>query len=143
MEPQRGLPSVYATKKYALILANCCALSPVSVRMVGARAPSIVRWKNDNHEHAAMAIHGTHICHVTARSPAVSIVPALIPVVDIRSSFGEPGTWGQPPCPLGNALDFSRTGRAYDRFGHSGAVNHLFHRNRKGRTTACCFPERI
>jgi hypothetical protein len=54
--------------------------------MVGAKAPSIVRWKNDNHEHAAIAIHGTHICHVTARSPAVAIVPALIPVVDIQSS---------------------------------------------------------
>src|SRR5215510_13012763 len=99
MEPQRGLPSVYATKKYALILANSCAVSPVSLRMVGARAPSIVRWKNDNHEHAAMAIHGTHICHVTARSPAVSIVPALIPVVDIQCSFREPGRGGSPHVP--------------------------------------------
>src|SRR5215471_8235173 len=104
MEPQRGLPSVYATKKYALILANCCAVSPVSLRMVGARAPSIVRWKNDNHEHAAMAIHGTHICHVTARSAVVSTVTALTPDVDIQSSFAGHGA---APTSLGDALDFS------------------------------------
>src|SRR5262249_20586655 len=129
MEPQRGLPSVYATKKYALMLANCCAVSPVSLRIVGARAPSIVRWKNDNHEHAAMAIHGTHICHVTARSTLVSIVPALTPVVDIKSSFRETGRGGSPLIPLGHALDFPRAGRAYDRLGHSGAMNHLFDRD--------------
>src|SRR5215510_9820993 len=99
MEPQRGLPSVYATKKYALILANSCAVSPVSLRMVGANAASIVRWKNDNHEQAAIAIHGTHICHVTARSPAVAIVPALIPVVDIQSSLGERDVGAAPTSP--------------------------------------------
>src|SRR5215468_5702134 len=91
MEPQRGLPSVYATKKYALILANCCAVSPVSWRMVGASAANIVRWKNESQEHAAIAIQGTHICQVTARSAVVSTLAVLIPaVVDISPPSSVP-----------------------------------------------------
>ncbi len=39
----------YATKKNELMLANCCALSPVSARMVGASTDNIWRWKKASH----------------------------------------------------------------------------------------------
>src|SRR2546425_7384540 len=92
MDPQSGFPSVYATKKYALMLANCCADIPVSLRMVGASTPSIARWKNESQEHAAMARHGTHICQVTAESVAVVAAVVLTRVVvDINSSIGGAG----------------------------------------------------
>jgi hypothetical protein len=34
--------------------------------MVGASTDNIWRWKNASHEHPAIAMHGTHICQVTA-----------------------------------------------------------------------------
>src|SRR5437867_9186168 len=82
------------------MLANCCAVSPVSFRMVGASAASMVRWKNESHEHAAIAKHGTHICQVTAaRSAAVGAVTVFTPVVvDINFSSGVRGTHS-PPYP--------------------------------------------
>src|SRR6266571_9173010 len=63
------------------MLANCCAVIPVSFRMVGARAARIVRWKKESHEHAAMARHGTHICHVTDGPAAAVAVTVFTPVV--------------------------------------------------------------
>jgi hypothetical protein len=53
--------------------------------MVGAIAASIVRWKNDSHEHAAIAIHGTHICQVTAEA-AVTVFAGFTPVVVLINS---------------------------------------------------------
>src|SRR5438874_13353825 len=73
------------------MLANCCALSPVSLSMVGAKAPNMVRWKNESHEHAAIARHGTHICQVTAPSEAGPAAVGFTPaVVDIRSPLRRP-----------------------------------------------------
>src|SRR5947209_3661430 len=65
------------------MLANCCAVSPVSLSIVGARAPSMVRWKNESHEHAAIARHGTHICQVTVAFVDAGTATGLAPV-DIR-----------------------------------------------------------
>src|SRR6476646_6691108 len=53
------------------MLANCWAVRKVSFMIVGASAARIVRSKNESQGHAAIAMHGTHICHVT-RSPAVN-----------------------------------------------------------------------
>src|SRR5262245_1744861 len=64
------------------MLANCCALIPVSLRIVGASAARMVRWKKDNHEHAAIAIHGTHMCQV-ARSTGATSGAVFVPTVDI------------------------------------------------------------
>src|SRR5438093_17390 len=127
MDPHSGLPSVYVMKKYALMLANCCAVNPVSFRMVGASAASMVRWKNESHEHAAIAKHGTHICQVTAaRSAVVVAVTVFTPVVvDINLSSG-----------LRYPLDISGTRGSYHGLGHRYSVNHLVEWNGKRRSAA-------
>src|SRR5207244_13598810 len=112
------------------MLANCCAVSPVSFRMVGARAAKIVRWKKESHEHAAMAKHGTPICHVTdgpAAAAAVAVTVFTPVVVDINFSSG-----------LRYFLDLSGTGGSYHGLGHCSAVDHLIERNRKRRAAGGC-----
>src|SRR6266566_5107981 len=110
------------------MLANCCAVSPVSFRMVGARAARIVRWKKESHEHAAMAKHGTHICHVTdgpVAAAAVAVTVFTPVVVDINFSSG-----------LRYFLNLSGTGGSYYGLRHCSAVDHLIERNRKRRDAA-------
>src|SRR5580658_4827512 len=65
IEPHSGFAMKYATKKKELMDANCCALSPVSERIVGASTDRICRWKKASQEQAAIATHGIHIFQVT------------------------------------------------------------------------------
>src|SRR2546422_11577158 len=79
------------------MLANCCAVNPVSPRMVGASAASMVRWKNESHEHAAIAKHGTHICQVTAARSAVAVPATVFTPVVVDINFSSVILGAHPP----------------------------------------------
>src|SRR5207249_10177299 len=84
----------------------------------------------ESHEHAAMAKHGTHICHVTdgpVAAAAVAVTVFTPVVVDINFSSG-----------LRYFLNLSGTGGSYYGLRHCSAVDHLIERNRKRRAAAGC-----